>query len=230
MELTKKRTPYWRTGSRQSADKKTTGEIKCYQFPDELTAAQRLIFMILALNANKNGMVSIRRSEVSIATGLSEVTVVNSLAELVRTGMIGLVGKNRAVATYAIRVGLEGKPSPRKPEASFSKEEMLVGAMLVMSEDEDWLSARKSILRMLKTSDFENPACRAIFNKITQLPISYSITDVLDALREIGALDKVGGVAYFSRLVDAIPSIFQPLELASCVYEDAVRRAMRGKN
>jgi replicative DNA helicase len=111
--------------------------------------------------------------------------------------------------------------SGRVPPHSIESEESVIGSILLSSD------SANEVMDKLDADDFYHPAHQAIFRAITSLynanrPID-AIT-VTEELRRGGDLERVGGVAYVSRLLDIVPSAANIEYYAGIVEEHAQRR------
>ncbi len=113
--------------------------------------------------------------------------------------------------------------SMRVPPHDANAEESVLGAILLSSDVADL------VFEKLGADDFYVPAHQAIFEAIDRLfnnnqPID-AVT-VADILRRNEELDKVGGVAGLTRLLDAVPTAANAGYYTSVVEEHALRRRM----
>ena len=95
------------------------------------------------------------------------------------------------------------RPGFRNPPHSREAEESVIGAVLLSEE------AVNEVMDRLHPPDFYVPAHQAIFEAMRELFDTNQAIDavtVSEALRRRGELEKVGGVAYLTRLVDIVPS------------------------
>ena len=111
--------------------------------------------------------------------------------------------------------------SGRVPPHSVESEESVLGSILLSSE------SANEVMDKLDADDFYVPAHQAIFRAITGLynanrPID-AIT-VTEELRRTNELDRVGGVAYVTRLLDIVPSAANIEYYAGIVEEHSQRR------
>lgn len=111
--------------------------------------------------------------------------------------------------------------SGRVPPHSVESEESVLGSILLSSE------SANEVMDKLDADDFYVPAHQAIFRAITSLynanrPID-AIT-VTEELRKAGDLERVGGVAYVTRLLDIVPSAANIEYYAGIVEEHSQRR------
>ncbi|MDX1468090.1 MAG: replicative DNA helicase [Acidimicrobiia bacterium] len=117
----------------------------------------------------------------------------------------------------------EMRPGYRTPPHSREAEESVIGAVL-LSED-----AVNEVMDRIHPEDFYVPAHQAIFESMRTLFDANQAIDavtVSEELRRRGELDKVGGVAYLTRLVDIVPSTSNVAHYAGIVEEHAKRREL----
>ena len=117
----------------------------------------------------------------------------------------------------------QGTRSARIPPHSTEAEESVLGSILLSSD------AANDVLDRIGPEDFYVPAHQAIFEAIASLynqnqPID-AVT-VSDVLRRAEELDKVGGVSYLTRILDAVPTAANVSYYAAVVEENALRRRM----
>jgi replicative DNA helicase len=115
------------------------------------------------------------------------------------------------------------RPGFRSPPHSREAEESVIGAVLLSEE------AVNEVMDRLHPPDFYVPAHQAIFEAMRELFDTNQAIDavtVSEALRRRGELEKVGGVAYLTRLVDIVPSTSNILYYAGIVEEHAKRREL----
>ncbi|MCZ6662809.1 MAG: replicative DNA helicase [Actinobacteria bacterium] len=115
------------------------------------------------------------------------------------------------------------RPGYRNPPHSREAEESVLGAVL-LSED-----AVNEVMDRIHPEDFYVPAHQAIFEGMRELfdtsqPIDAVTTS--EVLRRKGELEKIGGVAYLTRLVDVVPSTSNIVYYAGIVEEHAKRREL----
>jgi len=120
-------------------------------------------------------------------------------------------------------VGASGSRSLHTPPHSAEAEQSVLGAVLMSSE------AANVALERLHPEDFYRPAHQQVFEAIRRLfdtnqPID-AIT-VAEILRKEGALERVGGVAFLTGLLDVVPAAANVEYYASIVEEHAVRRRL----
>lgn len=113
------------------------------------------------------------------------------------------------------------RSGPRVPPHSREAEESVIGAVLLS------IDAANEVMDRLDADDFYIPAHQAIFEGMRSL---YDANQAIDAvtlseeLRRKGELEKVGGVAYLTRLVDVVPVTSNVMYYAAIVEENARRR------
>ncbi len=115
------------------------------------------------------------------------------------------------------------RPGFKSPPHSREAEESVIGAVLLSEE------AVNEVMDRLHPPDFYIPAHQAIFEAMRELFDTNQAIDavtVSEALRRRGELDKVGGVAYLTRLVDIVPSTSNILYYSGIVEEHAKRREL----
>ena len=117
----------------------------------------------------------------------------------------------------------QGIRSARIPPHNNEAEESVLGSILLSSD------AANEVLDRLSPEDFYVPAHQAIFEAITHLfdqnqPID-AVT-VADILRRAEELDKVGGVSYLTRILDAVPTAANVTYYSAVVEEHGLRRRM----
>ena len=99
----------------------------------------------------------------------------------------------------------------------------MLGAVLLSEE------AVNEVMDRIHPEDFYIPAHQAIFESMRELFDSNQAIDavtVSEVLRRKGELEKVGGVAYLTRLVDIVPSTSNIIYYAGIVEEHAKRREL----
>jgi replicative DNA helicase len=109
------------------------------------------------------------------------------------------------------------------PPHSVEAEESVLGAVLLSSD------AANVALEKLHPQDFYRPAHQAIFEAVSSLfdanePID-AVT-VSEALRRTEMLERVGGLGYLTRLIDAVPATSNIDHYAAIVEEHALRRKL----
>ena len=92
------------------------------------------------------------------------------------------------------------KPLPQNPEA----ERSVLGSILIDN------SAFYRVVSLIRAEDFYRDAHRLIFTEMSGLATSSREIDLVTLKEELarkGLLDKAGGPAYISSLVDCVPDI-----------------------
>ncbi len=117
----------------------------------------------------------------------------------------------------------DGGRGVKVPPHNVEAEESVLGSVLLS------IDAANLVMDKLEPDDFYVPAHQAIFEAILGLynqnqPID-AVT-VSDALRRAEELDKVGGVTYLTRLLDAVPTASNVEYYAGIVEEHSLRRRM----
>lgn len=113
--------------------------------------------------------------------------------------------------------------SSKTPPHSVEAEQSVLGSLML--DERAWESVSEST----EDSDFYRQDHRQIFRAITHLVKSEQPIDVVtvaEELEERGQLDKVGGAAYLSRLVDMTPSIDNCGAYAEIVRERSQQRRL----
>ncbi|MEO8218074.1 MAG: replicative DNA helicase [Acidobacteriota bacterium] len=111
------------------------------------------------------------------------------------------------------------KPLPQNPEA----ERSVLGSILIDN------GAYYRVVESIDTGDFFKDAHRTIFTAMTRLAESSREIDLLTLKEELskrGELDKIGGAAYVSSLVDGIPDIGNVERYAKIVKEKSTLRRL----
>ena len=111
----------------------------------------------------------------------------------------------------------------RVPPHSREAEESVLGSVLLSD------TAANEVMDKLVPEDFYVPAHQAIFGAILAL---YNTNQPLDAvtvseeLRRRGALERVGGIGYLTRLVEVVPAASNIEYYATIVEEHGLRRSL----
>lgn len=119
-------------------------------------------------------------------------------------------------------------PTPttlRVPPQNIEAEESVLGAILI---DRD---AVIKVTDMLTAPDFYLPAHGLIFDAIVKLFERHEPIDIVsmsNRLKDDGVLDRVGGAAYLSTLVERVPSSSHIVHYAELVKEKSILRAIIG--
>lgn len=109
------------------------------------------------------------------------------------------------------------------PPHSIEAEESVLGAVLLSSD------AANIALEMLKAEDFYRPAHQQVFEAVHLL---FDANEPIDAvtvsemLRRDGTLERLGGVAFLTRLLDTVPTTSNVDYYAGIVEEHALRRRL----
>ena len=110
------------------------------------------------------------------------------------------------------------------PPHSAEAEESVLGAVLMSSD------AANIALERLHPEDFYRPAHQAIFQAVVDL---FDANEPIDAvtlsegLRRADMLERVGGVAFLTNLIDAVPTASNVDYYAGIVEEHALRRRLQ---
>jgi replicative DNA helicase len=102
-------------------------------------------------------------------------------------------------------------------------EESVLGAVLLSAE------AANVALEALQSDDFYKPSHQLVFEAITGLFDANQPIDAItlaDALRRTNTLDRVGGVAALTRLLDTVPTTSNVEYYAEIVAETSARRRL----
>ena len=109
------------------------------------------------------------------------------------------------------------------PPHSVEAEESVLGAVLLSSD------AANIALEKLHAEDFYRPAHQQVFEAVRTL---FDANEPIDAvtvsemLRREGALERLGGVAFLTRLLDTVPTTSNVDYYAGIVEEHALRRRL----
>jgi replicative DNA helicase len=109
------------------------------------------------------------------------------------------------------------------PPHSIEAEESVLGAVLLSAD------AANIALETLKAEDFYRPAHQQVFEAVHTL---FDANEPIDAvtvsemLRREGALERLGGVAFLTRLLDTVPTTSNVDYYAGIVEEHALRRRL----
>jgi replicative DNA helicase len=118
------------------------------------------------------------------------------------------------------------RPSTRTllvPPHSIEAEESVLGAVLLSSD------AANIALERLHAEDFYRPAHQQIFEAVRKLFDTHEPIDavtVSEVLRRDGTLERIGGVEYLTRILDAVPTASNIDYYAGIVDEHALRRRL----
>jgi len=113
--------------------------------------------------------------------------------------------------------------SLRVPPHSVEAEESVLGAVLLDSD------AANIALERLQPDDFYRPSHQAIFDVVLDLFNKNEPVDavtVAEGLRRSDMLERVGGLAYLTQLLDAVPATSNIEQYAAIVEEHALRRKL----
>lgn len=114
-----------------------------------------------------------------------------------------------------------GSGGGRVPPHSIESEESVLGAVLLS------VDALNEVMDKLDPEDFYVPAHQAVFEAIRTL---FNTSQAIDAitvseeLRRSGHLERIGGVAFVTRLLDIVPSAANVEYYAGIVLEHSQRR------
>ncbi|HEX5671934.1 MAG TPA: replicative DNA helicase [Acidimicrobiia bacterium] len=117
----------------------------------------------------------------------------------------------------------QGRGVGRVPPHSREAEESVLGALLLSPH------AANEVMDKLVPNDFYVPAHQSIFEAMVSL---YNANQPIDAvtlseeLRRSGELEKVGGLAYLTHLVDVVPTASNVEYYAGIVEEHGLRRSL----
>jgi replicative DNA helicase len=109
------------------------------------------------------------------------------------------------------------------PPHSIEAEESVLGAVLLSAD------AANIALEKLHADDFYRPAHQQIFEAVRGLFDSHEPIDavtVSEVLRRNGILERIGGVEYLTRILDAVPTASNIDYYAGIVDEHALRRRL----
>ena len=123
--------------------------------------------------------------------------------------------------TTQVEEGTRG--GPRVAPHSLEAEESVLGSILLSSE------AANVALERLHADDFYKPVHQLIFEAVVDLFDANEPIDgvtVSESLRRRNALDRVGGAAFLSRLVEGVPTTANVDYYAEIVEEHALRRRL----
>ena len=85
------------------------------------------------------------------------------------------------------------------------------------------------VTEILDASDFYQPRHQTIFQAMASLFANGQRVDpvlVSDALKQMGELEKVGGIDYLSSLVDSVPTAANAVFYAQIVHDNALLRSV----
>ncbi len=113
----------------------------------------------------------------------------------------------------------------RIPPQNLEAEQAVLGAMLIEND------AIAKVAEILNSDDFYREAHRVIFAAMLSIAEKHEAVDlvtVTDALRTLGKLDDVGGIAYVTGLANAVPTAANVVDHAKIVEEKSTLRKMIG--
>ncbi|MBM3955372.1 MAG: replicative DNA helicase [Planctomycetota bacterium] len=129
-----------------------------------------------------------------------------------------------------------GKPRPTAPAAgsgarlpgrerptSYESERAVIGSVLLKPDVCD------DVTLVLSPADFDDDACRLIFERIREIHESARKVDVrilVEALRTAGELERVGGAAVIAEFLQAVPHAAHAVHYAEIVREKSLLRAL----
>ena len=122
-----------------------------------------------------------------------------------------------------IREMSDQRMGARVPPHSLEAEESVLGSILLSSD------AASDVMDKLIPEDFYVPAHRSVFSAIRDLFNGNQAIDaitVAEELRRVGELERVGGVAGITRLLDIVPSAANVEFYAGIVEEHSQRREL----
>lgn len=107
--------------------------------------------------------------------------------------------------------------------SNIDAEKALLGAILINN------SLFFEIQQMVSASDFYMPSHQSLFQAISDMLMKSETADVVtitDNLSIFGALDKAGGAAYISSLIDGMPRLSNIKEYAALIKEKSTIRSL----
>ena len=117
----------------------------------------------------------------------------------------------------------EGRSQLRVPPSNLDAEESVLGAAMISSD------AVNLVMDHLQPADFYKPAHQLIFEAIAELFDGNQPVDAItvsDALSRREQLERMGGIAYLTRLIDKVPTASNVEYYANIVEENALRRRL----
>ena len=117
----------------------------------------------------------------------------------------------------------EGRSQLRVPPSNLDAEESVLGAAMISAD------AVNTVMDHLVPSDFYKPAHQLIFEAIAELFDANQPVDAItvsDALGRREQLDRMGGIAYLTGLIDKVPTASNVDYYATIVEENALRRRL----
>ena len=117
----------------------------------------------------------------------------------------------------------EGRSQLRVPPSNLDAEESVLGAAMISAD------AVNTVMDHLDPADFYKPAHQLIFEAIVELFDANQPVDavtVSDSLRRREQLDRMGGIAYLTGLIDRVPTASNVDYYATIVEENSQRRRL----
>jgi replicative DNA helicase len=117
----------------------------------------------------------------------------------------------------------EGRSQLRVPPSNVDAEESVLGSAMISAD------AVNVVMDSLEPGDFYKPAHQLIFEAIVELFDANQAIDAItvsDALSRRGQLDRMGGIAYLTGLIDKVPTASNAAYYATIVEENALRRRL----
>ncbi|NNC93209.1 MAG: replicative DNA helicase [Acidimicrobiia bacterium] len=117
----------------------------------------------------------------------------------------------------------EGRSQLRVPPSNLDAEESVLGAAMISAD------AVNTVMDHLDPADFYKPAHQLIFEAIVELFDGNQPVDAItvsDALRRREQLDRMGGIAYLTGLIDKVPTASNVDYYATIVEENSQRRRL----
>jgi len=117
----------------------------------------------------------------------------------------------------------EGRSRLRVPPSNVDAEESVLGASMISAD------AVNLVMDHLEPGDFYKPAHQLIFEAISELFNGNQAVDAItvsDALGRRDQLERMGGIAYLTGLIDKVPTASNVEYYAKIVEENALRRRL----
>ncbi|MDH3606086.1 MAG: replicative DNA helicase [Acidimicrobiia bacterium] len=117
----------------------------------------------------------------------------------------------------------EGRSQLRVPPSNLDAEESVLGAAMISAD------AVNLVMDHLEPGDFYKPAHQLIFEAIVELFDANQPVDAItvsDALSRREQLDRMGGIAYLTGLIDTVPTSSNADYYAQIVEENSQRRQL----
>lgn len=117
----------------------------------------------------------------------------------------------------------EGRSQLRVPPSNLDAEESVLGATMISAD------AVNTVMDQLEPADFYKPAHQLIFEAIVELFDGNQPVDAItvsDSLARREQLDRMGGIAYLTGLIDKVPTASNVEYYATIVEENALRRRL----